>query len=87
MLNENEGNENNYELRTCPNSSCNFDYHAEGAHFCILCGTLLYHRCDNCLEVNPRYAKFCHRCGTSIEDVRNFPSARFEQEEVPEEEE
>lgn len=52
--------------RVCPNENCQFDNHAKGSNFCILCGTLLYHRCENCVEVNPRYARFCYYCGSSL---------------------
>ncbi|HEY4481974.1 MAG TPA: zinc ribbon domain-containing protein [Candidatus Brocadiaceae bacterium] len=52
--------------RVCPNVNCQYDNHIKGANFCILCGTLLYHRCENCLDVNPRYARFCYYCGSSL---------------------
>lgn len=86
MLNESVNDETENKIRICPNNNCNFDLHQKGSNFCILCGTLLYQRCDNCLEVNPRYAKFCHRCGTCVEDLRNY-SSRFEQEDNTESEE
>ena len=56
--------------KICPNEACKFDNSHEDANFCILCGTLLYRQCDNCLDVNPRYAKFCYYCGTNLEDLR-----------------
>jgi hypothetical protein len=31
----------------------------------------LFKRCDNCLDVNPRYAKFCQFCGSNLEEVRD----------------
>lgn len=62
------------EGRKCPNPSCEFDKHHPKANFCILCGTLLYRRCDNCIEVNPRYARFCQYCGTNLEEVRETAS-------------
>ena len=71
------------ETKTCPNSSCNFNFNVKNANFCILCGTLLYQRCDDCLNVNPKYAKFCHFCGTSIDDLNRF-SPGFNQEEAEE---
>lgn len=83
MINESDSDESFSRVRICPNNNCSFDLHAEGANFCILCGTLLYQRCDDCSVVNPRYAKFCHRCGTSVEDLRNF-SSRFEEEDITE---
>ena len=86
MLNESDHDETATKTKTCPNGNCNFDLHVKGANFCILCGTLLYQRCDDCLEVNPKYARFCYCCGTSIEDLRNF-SSRFEQEEETDSEE
>lgn len=33
--------------RICPNENCQYDNHVKGANFCVLCGTLLYHRCEN----------------------------------------
>ena len=59
------------ECKICPNSHCQFDHHAKGANFCILCGTLLYYRCDDCASVNPKYAKFCFYCGSNIADVES----------------
>lgn len=58
------------EQKLCPNPACLFDKHAPRANFCILCGTLLYRRCDNCLDENPMYAKFCHYCGTNLDELR-----------------
>jgi len=58
------------EQKICPNPACCFDKHPPGANFCMLCGTLLYQRCDNCLEKNPRYAKYCYLCGTNLEELR-----------------
>jgi hypothetical protein len=59
----------------CPNPTCEFDKHHPKANFCILCGTLLFRRCDNCLDVNPRYAKFCQYCGANLDEVREELSA------------
>jgi len=56
--------------KSCPNPTCEFDKHHPKANFCILCGTLLFRRCDNCLVVNPRYAKFCQFCGANLDEVR-----------------
>ena len=55
------------ERRTCPNPTCLFDKSTPRANFCILCGTLLYGRCDDCLDENPLYARFCHYCGANLE--------------------
>lgn len=87
MSNDLDNDESMGRIRICPNNNCNFDVHAKDANFCILCGTLLYKRCDDCLDVNPRYAKFCHCCGTCIEDLRNFSSRFNEEEEETEPEE
>jgi predicted amidophosphoribosyltransferase len=65
--------------RICPNTNCQYDNHAKGANFCVLCGTLLYHRCENCVEVNPRYARFCYYCGSSLSEVK--PSVPYEAED------
>ncbi|MDR4507256.1 MAG: zinc ribbon domain-containing protein [Candidatus Brocadiaceae bacterium] len=67
---ENEIGEKNE--RICPNDNCQFDNHINGANFCVLCGTLLYYRCENCADVNPRYANFCFYCGSSISDMKPF---------------
>jgi hypothetical protein len=56
--------------RSCPNPICEFDKHHPKANFCILCGTLLFRRCDNCFDVNPRYAKFCQFCGSNLDELR-----------------
>ncbi len=56
----------------CPNSSCEYDHHLKGANFCMLCGTLLYQRCEDCLSANPQYAKFCYYCGTSLLELRSM---------------
>lgn len=56
----------------CPNINCGFDLHREDANFCILCGTLLYQGCDDCLAVNPKYAKFCNCCGSNIDELRDY---------------
>lgn len=58
------------QQKTCPNPTCQFDKHTTRANFCILCGTLLYRRCDNCLDENPMYAHFCHYCGANLEELR-----------------
>lgn len=62
--------------RICPNTNCQYDHHIKGANFCILCGTLLYHRCENCEDVNPQYARFCYYCGSSISE--NKSSVQYE---------
>lgn len=80
MLNKSDNDKIVNKAKICPNNNCSFNIHAEDANFCILCGTLLYERCNDCLEVNPRYAKFCHYCGACIEDLRNL-SPRFGQED------
>jgi len=54
----------------CPNPDCRYDHHLEGSNFCMLCGTLLYQRCGDCLSSNPQYAKFCYYCGTSLLELR-----------------
>ncbi len=56
----------------CPNSSCEYDHHLKGANFCMLCGTLLYQRCEDCLSANPQFAKFCYYCGTSLLELRSM---------------
>jgi len=40
---------NKISSTACPNSNCEYTHHLEGANFCMLCGTLLYQRCDDCL--------------------------------------
>ncbi len=77
MVNQFDGEDK--EVGVCPNVNCGFNYNEPGANFCMLCGTLLYQRCDDCLDTNPKYAKFCYHCGTSIEDLRNYNSG-FDQE-------
>lgn len=62
--------------RICPNTNCQYDNHVKGANFCVLCGTLLYHRCENCLDVNARYARFCYYCGSSLSEVN--PPVQYE---------
>ncbi len=66
----------------CPNSSCEFNHHLEGANFCMLCGTLLYKRCDDCLTSNPKYAMFCNYCGTSLQELRSIEGEYDDVEEV-----
>ncbi len=56
----------------CPNSSCEYDHHLKDANFCMLCGTLLYQRCEDCLSANPQFAKFCYYCGTSLLELRSM---------------
>ena len=56
--------------KRCPNPTCEFDKHHPKANFCILCGTLLFRRCDNCFDLNPRYARFCQFCGSNLDEVR-----------------
>jgi len=72
--------------QVCPNSSCGYDHHEENSNFCGLCGTLLFQRCDDCIRENPRYSKFCHYCGTSLDDLRNF-SPGFTQKDITDTEE
>jgi predicted amidophosphoribosyltransferase len=54
----------------CPNPECEYDKHTKDANFCILCGTLLYRRCDDCRVTNPKYARFCYYCGTPLDELR-----------------
>ncbi len=63
--------------RVCPNTNCQYDHHIKGANFCCLCGTLLYHRCENCADVNAKYSRFCYYCGSSISDA---PSSQYEED-------
>ncbi|MEW6355277.1 MAG: zinc ribbon domain-containing protein [Planctomycetota bacterium] len=58
------------ERKTCPNPDCQFDKSMPRANFCILCGTLLYARCEDCLADNPMYANFCHYCGANLQELR-----------------
>ena len=77
-----------HAIRICPNPDCEYDKHEEGANFCILCGTLLYRRCDDCLKENPRYARFCYYCGTDLDELREQQAAdqaRFFREDISEE--
>ncbi len=69
---------------TCPNSNCEYDHHLKGANFCILCGTLLYERCEDCLSANPQYAEFCYFCGTSLAELRSLQDSYDEGEETEE---
>jgi len=69
--------------KNCPNPGCEFDKHHPKANFCILCGTLLFRRCDNCLVVNPRYAKFCQFCGANLDEVREELAAAAPQAAAP----
>ncbi len=62
--------------RICPNINCQYDNHVKGANFCVLCGTLLYHRCESCVDVNPRYARFCYYCGSSMSEIK--PPTQYE---------
>ena len=62
--------ENELLNKSCPNPTCEFDKHHPKANFCILCGTLLFRRCESCLDVNPRYAKFCQHCGANLDELR-----------------
>ncbi|NOZ21181.1 MAG: hypothetical protein GXP25_08830 [Planctomycetes bacterium] len=62
------------ERKICPNPDCQFDKSTPRANFCILCGTLLYARCDDCLAENPMYASFCHFCGANLEELREEQS-------------
>ncbi|MFQ5964046.1 MAG: zinc ribbon domain-containing protein [Candidatus Scalinduaceae bacterium] len=66
----------------CPNSNCEYDHHSKGANFCILCGTLLYQRCEDCLSANPQYAKFCYYCGTSLLELRSSEGQYEGSEEI-----
>ena len=56
----------------CPNSECEYDHHLEGANFCLLCGTLLTKKCEDCLSSNPQYARTCYQCGTSLLELREI---------------
>lgn len=56
----------------CPNPQCSYDKHEAGANFCILCGTLLYTHCEDCLAHSPQYARFCHYCGTDLDELREL---------------
>jgi len=58
------------ERKTCPNPDCQFDKNTPRANFCILCGTLLYARCEDCVAENPMYANFCHFCGANLQELR-----------------
>ena len=69
--------------KSCPNPGCEFDKHHPKANFCILCGTLLFRRCENCLVVNPRYAKFCQFCGANLDEVREELAAAAPQAAAP----
>lgn len=73
---------NKSRTAACPNSNCEFNHHLEGANFCMLCGSLLYQRCDDCLAVNPKYAKFCNYCGTSLQELRSIEERFDDVEEV-----
>lgn len=57
--------------KECPNTDCRFDKHAQGANFCILCGTLLFTHCSDCLARAPQYAKFCQYCGSDLRELRD----------------
>ncbi len=63
---------------TCPNPQCRYDKHADGANFCLLCGTLLYTHCEDCLANNPQYARFCYYCGSDLDELRE--NAQLDQE-------
>lgn len=67
----------------CPNPGCEYDKHAKDANFCVLCGTLLYRRWDDCQVANPRYARFCFYCGTDLDEVRAQGKRREEPEPPP----
>ncbi len=56
--------------RVCPNGGCRYDKHEPGANFCILCGTLLFTHCADCLAHNPPYARFCQYCGSDLVELR-----------------
>jgi len=71
------------ERRVCPNPECEYDKHAKDANFCILCGTLLYRRCDDCAVANPRYARFCFYCGTDLDELRSQSERREESAPPP----
>jgi len=55
--------------RICPSPNCEYDKHEPNANFCMLCGTLLYQRCEDCRAENPKYARFCLYCGTDLAEV------------------
>ncbi len=67
----------------CPNPGCEFDKHHPKANFCVLCGTLLFRRCENCLDINPRYANFCQFCGSNLDEVREAFGAQPAPESKP----
>ncbi len=73
---------NNRSDINCPNTGCEYDHHLKGANFCILCGTLLYQRCEDCLSANPHYAKFCYFCGTSLSELRSLQDNYDESEDT-----
>ncbi len=56
--------------RRCPNVQCQYDKHYPDANFCILCGTLLFTHCNDCLGNNAPYARFCHLCGADLDELR-----------------
>ena len=72
--------------KACPNPTCEFDKHHLKANFCILCGTLLFRRCENCLDANPRYARFCQFCGSNLDEMREAQGAPGRDQEPPQEE-
>ena len=73
------GNDVPAGTKVCPNPGCQYDKHESGAHFCILCGTLLFTHCTDCLPNNPQYACFCRYCGADLAELRaerQSPEAR-----------
>ena len=73
------------ELKVCPSPECQYDKHGPAANFCILCGTLLYQRCDDCASRNVRYANFCYYCGTDLAESRGDEPHRAASEDEDEE--
>ena len=57
-------------LRQCPSPQCRYDKHDVNANFCILCGTLLFTHCADCIVNNPPYARFCYYCGSDLDELR-----------------
>ena len=56
--------------RCCPSMQCQYDKHEPDANFCILCGTLLFTHCEDCLGSSAPYARFCRLCGADLDELR-----------------
>ena len=65
-----QGEQLDTDEHACPNPQCRYDKHEDGANFCLLCGTLLYTHCEDCLANNPQYARFCYYCGSDLDELR-----------------